>query len=114
MYSRVYVKNSLANTETGFTFKLKNILETVNLTGVGPFSVDEKIYPVADTRLILDDQDFPATSVTRENPLPDPINREMQVHIAASPLAPGEHRLSIQLQTCEAGRISFTIGVSLE
>jgi hypothetical protein len=42
LFAKLYVKGSLKNTETGFEFSLKNIIDSTMLTGIGPIGVGEK------------------------------------------------------------------------
>ena len=39
LLAKLYVKGSLKNTETGFEFSLKNIIDSTMLIGIGPVTV---------------------------------------------------------------------------
>ena len=42
LLAKLYVKGSLKNTETGFEFSLKNIIDSTMLIGIGPVTVGER------------------------------------------------------------------------
>ena len=44
LLAKLYVKGSLKNTETGFEFSLKNIIDSTMLIGIGPVTVGERDY----------------------------------------------------------------------
>ena len=41
LLARLFVKGSLKNTENGFEMKLKNIIDSGTLVGLGPLVVDD-------------------------------------------------------------------------
>jgi hypothetical protein len=44
LLAKLYVKDSLKNTDNGFEFALKNIIDSTMLIGIGPIGVGEQNY----------------------------------------------------------------------
>ncbi len=56
LLAKLYVKGSLKNTDTGFEFTLKNIIDNTMLIGIGPVTVGEKSYEGAALTLTAGDK----------------------------------------------------------
>jgi hypothetical protein len=55
LLAKLYVKGSLKNTETGFEFALKNIIDSTMLIGIGPVTVGTRDYDSAAITLTVAD-----------------------------------------------------------
>jgi hypothetical protein len=68
--SKLYVKGSLKNTETGFQFDLKNVVDSGTLVEIGPITVDGNPYEAASITVVTNSQELAGDQVMRTNPLP--------------------------------------------
>ncbi len=109
MLAKLFVKGSLKNTENGFEFRFKNIIDSGTLTGMNPLVVDETAYDLSKTTLKLGDKSIPADQITREHPVTVRAFIEASIQIDATPLTPGEHKVTLSVVTREAGKIAFSV-----
>jgi hypothetical protein len=113
MLARLFIKGSLKNQPNGFSFQLKNIIDSGTVIGVGAITVDEQGYEPSQITLKIGETETPAISISRENPLYARSMAVIEVRVQAEPLAPGPHSLAMQIQTREAGRLQFTASDTL-
>ncbi len=109
MLAKLFVKESLKNTEDGFEFKIKNIIDSGTVTGMGPVVVDETSYGPDACRLKVGEKEVVGSQITRSAPVPVRAFSEIRVRVLGSPLAAGEHKLTLQFFTEEAGKLQFSI-----
>jgi hydroxymethylglutaryl-CoA reductase (NADPH) len=112
--AKIYVKGSLKNTEKGFEFNLKNVVDSGTLVEIGPITVDGKPYKAAALTIITGSQERgfqerPADQVTRQSSLPVYIGSSFTIRVNGEALAVGEHAINISLLTREIGMIRFDI-----
>ncbi len=108
LLKRLYVKNSLKNTDNGFCFTIKNILMDSTITSPITLAVDNKLIPPENVTLMTGDESVPA-DISETNTLPLPVSVEVSVSVVSSPLPPGEHTIEIACTTKEFGDIKFSI-----
>ncbi|NHI82760.1 MAG: hypothetical protein EAX81_00465 [Candidatus Thorarchaeota archaeon] len=106
---RLYVKNSLENSEDGFSFKIKNALANGTAVSMSPVKVDGTEYPLDATVIKTSDGDIPAAEVSGGNPAPIKVGVEVVIHVTADPLSEGAHTIGIALETREIGEIAFEV-----
>jgi hypothetical protein len=106
-----YVAGSLRNTDSGWELKAQNPMGSGTLTGVGQMRVDDQdIDPAAVTaRRSGDAAPIRAQEVTREKPVSVFKGDEVTLHVSGAPLAPGEHKLEVELFELNLGRLAFSI-----
>ena len=54
--AKIYVQGSLKNTEKGFEFNLKNVVDSGTLVELGPITVDGKAYEAAALTIVIQQQ----------------------------------------------------------
>lgn len=109
MLAQLFVKGSLKNTETGFEFKLKNIIDSGTLIGFGPLGVDDgSVAPDAVT-VRVGEKVLRGDQISTSSPLPIRSYTEAVLTVAHAPLAEGPHKLTFMLLTREAGRLQFSV-----
>jgi hypothetical protein len=113
MMAQIYVKNSLKNSETGFQFRLRNVIDSGTVAGMGPLGVDETSYPTSQYRLKVSGRELQADQISYSQSVPVWQGAEITVSVDAAPLAAGEHKLTLQILTLEAGRLQFTVSDTL-
>ncbi len=109
MLAKLFVKGSLKNTEDGFELKLKNIIDSGTLTGIGALLVDEIRFEPSQCRIKVGEKEMRCDEVTRTAPLSVRAFVEIRLRVSAAPLPPGEHKLTMEIFTNEAGKLKFSI-----
>jgi hypothetical protein len=105
-----YVQGSLRNADGGWELQAHNPISDGLLVGVGSMSVDGKpIAPDAVSARRPDGEVIRATNISRTNPVKVAKGDRVTLHVAGSPLAPGEHKLEVALYEINLGLLSFTI-----
>ena len=105
--TKLYVKGSLKNTEKGFQFDIKNVVDSGTLVEVGPITVDDKPYEMASIMVVTSSQERTADQVTRSSPLPVHLGMLFTLRVTGETLAQGEHTVNVSVLTREIGRIKF-------
>jgi hydroxymethylglutaryl-CoA reductase (NADPH) len=106
-----YVPGSLRNTETGFTLQARNPLGDGTLVGVGRLSVDGLPIPVEAVTAIResDSRVFRASDVSPAAPIEVRQGDRVTLSIAGEPLAPGKHRLEVELTEQNVGPLRLSV-----
>jgi hypothetical protein len=107
--ANLFVKGSLKNTPTGFELKLKNIIDSGTLVGVGALSVDGESYLPEKISLTIKDRTVHGDQITSATPLSVYVLSEILITVDGATLSTGDHKLGFVLYTREAGRFDFTI-----
>jgi hypothetical protein len=105
--SKLYVKGSLKNNETGFQFDLKNVVDSGTLVEIGPITVDGKPFEAALITVVTSSQERTGDQVMRTNPLPVHLGMLFTLRVSGESLAAGEHTLQVSVLTREIGRLKF-------
>ncbi len=109
LLERIYVKDSLKNTEDGFEFALKNVVDSGTLTRLISIEVDGTAVPLDQVTIVSGEKTRAATEITPNAPLYFPLGSTMTVKVAGTKLEPGEHKLSLRINTWEAGAVTVPI-----
>ena len=109
LLAKLYVKGSLKNTDSGFEFALKNIIDSTMLIGIGPIGVGEKNYEGEAVTLITADRTVNGAELTRQNPIPVRMGTPFKVSVTGQQLAAGAQKISVAATTTDIGKIKFDI-----
>jgi hydroxymethylglutaryl-CoA reductase (NADPH) len=106
-----YVAGSLRNTDSGFELKAQNPMGNGVLTGVGHLKVDGREIPAeaVTAQRSGDAESIRAQDVTRFKPVSVFKGDHVTLHVTGAPLAPGEHKLEVELFELNLGRLFFSI-----
>ena len=107
--AKIYVQGSLKNTDKGFEFNLKNVVDSGTVVEVGPVTVDGKAYQAAGLTIITGSNERCADQVTRQNPMPVYLGSAFAIRVDGETIAAGEHAINISLLTREIGRIQIDV-----
>jgi hypothetical protein len=113
MLAQLFVKGSLKNTDTGFEFKLKNIIDSGTLVGLAPLGVDETSIPPEAVTVKVGEKVLRGDQISNASPLSVRSYIEIFLSVAGEPLSPGSHKLSIQVTTREAGKLAFSVNENI-
>ncbi len=109
MLAKLFVRGSLKNTEEGFELKLKNIIDSGTLVGMGPLVVDEASYPPTACQIKVGEKEVTGDQLTRSAPLSVRAFTEIRLRVKGEQLPAGEHKLTLQVFTNEAGKLQFSV-----
>jgi hypothetical protein len=109
LLAKLYVKGSLKNTETGFEFALKNIIDSTMLTGIGPITTGGKSYADAAIIMQVADKTTNGAELSRQNPVPVRMGMPITVSISGEKLDPGPQMITVTATTSDIGKIKFDI-----
>ena len=110
-----YVAGSLRNTESGWELQAQNPMGDGVLVGVGKMSVDGQEIP-ADTvsaQRVGDAESIRAQDVSNMRPVKVSKGDRVTLAVEGEPLAPGEHKLDVQLVELNLGALTFSISDSV-
>jgi hydroxymethylglutaryl-CoA reductase (NADPH) len=107
--AKIYVQGSLKNTEKGFEFNMKNVVDSGTLVELGPITVDGKAYEAAALTIVLSGSERGGDQVTRQNPMPVYVGSAFTIRVNGVILAAGEHAISVSVLTREIGRLHFEV-----
>ncbi len=106
---RLYVKGSLQNTEDGFKLSLKNSLGSGYAQRLLPLKVDGEEVPLESSFFMVEGEETPFSSVSKENPFTLVMNRESVMMVKGRKLGPGPHKVGIGFAVVGLGDLSFEI-----
>ena len=109
LLAKLYVKGSLKNTETGFQFSLKNIIDATMLIGIGPITAGEKVYEAGAITLTVGEKTIHGADLSRTNSIPVRMGMPMTVSVAGEPLTAGAQKISVVATSGDIGKIKFEI-----
>ena len=108
LLKKLYVKGSFKNTANGFELMLRNTLAPGTLIGFGPLAIDGRAIPL-DKLIISVDTSAPirASDISVATPRAFPLNTIVNFRVEDQPLAPGSHRITLAVNTKEAGELKI-------
>ena len=104
---RLYVKQSLANTEDGFRFELMNTLGSGYSHKVHPLSVDGVEVPIENARFEIEGASIRFDEVTEQNTLTLAMNKTIVVMVTSARLGPGAHKIGMGFDVPGLGTLRF-------
>ncbi len=104
---RLYVKQSLTNTEDGFQFELMNRLGSGYSHRVHPLTVDGSEIPIDSAEFNLEGTSIRFDQVSEENTLTLAMNRAILVKVTGTSLEPGAHKIGMGFDAPGLGTLSF-------
>jgi hypothetical protein len=107
--AKIYIQGSLKNTEKGFEFDFKNVIDSGTVVEFGPITVDGKAYEAAALTIVTSSSERGGDQVTRQNPMPVYIGSAFTIRVNGVTLAAGEHALAVSVLTREIGRLHFEV-----
>ncbi len=113
LLAKLYVKGSLKNTENGFEFSLKNIIDSTMLIGIGPIGIGEKNYEGESVTMITNERTVNGAELSRNNPVPVRMGVPLKVAVVGERLAAGAQKVSVAATTSDIGKIKFDINDSV-
>ena len=107
LLAKLYVKGSLKNTDDGFTFNLKNIIDSTRLAGVGPITVADKTYEAAAITLVADGKETNGADMSRANTVNARMGAALTINVKGEQLPAGPNKVNLTALTTDIGKIKF-------
>ena len=104
---RLYVKQSLANTEDGFQFELMNRLGSGYSHKVLPLTVDGAEIPIDSAEFDLEGKPTRFDQVTEQSTLTLAMNKAIVVRVTGTRLEPGAHKIGMGFDVPGLGTLRF-------
>ena len=104
---RLYVKQSLANTEDGFQFELMNRLGSGYSHKVLPLTVDGAEIPIDSAEFELEGKPTRFDQVTEQSTLTLAMNKAIVVRVTGTRLEPGAHKIGMGFDVPGLGTLRF-------
>jgi len=108
MLGKAYVTGSLQNTDDGFSFEIKNRLESGSMSGVPKIAVDGEEVSLEGATITVGEKTRPVAEVSWSASLYVPYGSSLKIYVPGA-LKAGEHTINVQLNIPELGRISIPI-----
>lgn len=118
LLKRLYVRESLRNTESGFELAIRNSVAPSTMIGLGPLVIDGRGIEGERLGLCLERSSLPfgrrpeplvraGKDVTPGKALRFDLNTTARVQVTGQWLEAGEHRISLVIKTKEVGDITI-------
>jgi hypothetical protein len=108
MLAKMYVEDSLQNQGEGFSFAIKNKIESGSISGVTKLAVDGEEQPLEGVTVQIGDKVKPVSEISWTSSLYVPYGATLTIFVPGE-LDAGEHTINMQVNVPELGRISFPI-----
>ncbi len=104
---RLYVKQSLKNTEDGFEFALLNRLGSGYAFKMRPLTLDGRTLPLNSAAFDLDGEVTGFHEVSNEKTFTLAMNKSITIRVAGIRLDPGPHKIGMGFDVPGLGALSF-------
>ena len=115
LLKKLYVKGSFKNNRAGFELALRNSLAPGTLIGISPLRIDGREISLEKILIAAGDATpVRASNISLASPRLFPLNVVVKFQVEDQPLAPGQHHLTVQVNTKEAGELKIDAEDSIE
>lgn len=104
---RLYMKGSLGNVESGWTFTLKNSLGSGYAKGMQPLKIDEQEVAMSSSSFHQDGKDITFDQVTEQTTFGLKMNRSIVITVNGPQLKLGAHKVWMGFIVPGFGKIGF-------
>lgn len=110
LIKRVYKKGSLAQTEEGVKFDLKNVLGPGFISGFVLVKINDAVFGADKVKFLTQGKEFLAENVSEENPISFRLGQEGTLILqGAKCLQDGINQIIIELINPEAGKVRLAL-----
>lgn len=104
---RLYVKQSLKNTEEGFEFTMLNRLGSGYAFKMRPLTLDGRALPLNSAAFDFDGETTGFHEVSDEKTFTLAMNKSITIRVAGTRLDPGPHKIGMGFDVPGLGALSF-------
>jgi hypothetical protein len=108
MLGKMYVAGSLKNGDDGFSFEIKNKIESGSVSGIAKMAVDGDEVSLEGATVTINDKTKVVSDISWSASLYVPYGATLKIAVPGA-LAAGEHTINMQINVPELGRISIPI-----
>lgn len=106
--AKMYVQGSLANKDDGFTFKIKNLVDSGLVSGLAKVTVDDEERSLDGVTIELNGNVRPVASLSWSSSLYVNYGAVMTIYIPGA-LEPGEHTVKMTVKAPELGQLTLPV-----
>ena len=110
---KLYVQDSLTNENNGFSFQLKNLIDSGSISGVKKLVVDGEEKALDQVTIEMGEKVREASSISWSSSLYVGYGNTLKVHVPGE-LAPGEHTIKLTINAPEIGQLTLPITGEIE
>lgn len=115
LLKKLYVPGSFQNTANGFQLSLRNTLAPGTILSLSPLQIDGRPVPLENIEIITGDTaPVRASAISPDQPKAFPLNVVVTFRVIDQPLTPGRHRVTVSVNTKEAGELKIDAEDSIE
>jgi hypothetical protein len=115
LLKKLYVPGSFKNTTNGFQLSLRNTLAPGTILSLSPLHIDGRPVPLENIEIITgDNAAVRASAISPAQPKAFPLNVVVTFRVIDQPLTPGRHRVTVSVNTKEAGELNIDAEDSIE
>ena len=115
LLKKLYVKGSFKNTAHGFELALKNTLAPGTIIGLSPIAIDGSAVPLEKIWIAVGDATpVRASDISLDQPRSFPLNALVKFQVEGDTLTSGAHRVTVIVNTKEAGELKIDAEDSIE
>ena len=113
---RLYVKGSLANTDDGFQFEIRNVLGSGYAEQLHPIVVDGTELPLEACSFLIEGsaEAQPFSAVTPDQPFTLEMHKTTTIRCAGKRLDPGRHNIRMGFVVVGLGEMGFEVEDSVD
>jgi hypothetical protein len=105
---RLYVEGSLANQDDGFTFQLKNLVDSGSVSGITKLAVDGEERSLDGATVEMGGKVRPVSSLSWSSSLYVSYGAVLTIFVPGQ-LEPGEHTIEVTVNAPELGRLTLPV-----
>ncbi len=109
LLKKLYVKNSLKNTENGFQFELKNVLAEATIISGIKIYLNDKPIDQKNISLSVRDSSIKSEDINIGNSIKFSVGNSVIVKVTDKPLTPSQYKIDIKTESKEFGEIAFSV-----
>ncbi|MCW5961921.1 MAG: hydroxymethylglutaryl-CoA reductase [Pyrinomonadaceae bacterium] len=111
---QLYTNSSLANTENGVKFSIKNRLTDVKFSELKSLSINGSEIPKEDITFDFGGGEIMAASdISDDDPVDFPLKKVIDVHVKMKPLSTGKHKIKIAVNAKGYGSLKLEVEDSI-
>ncbi len=114
MLKKIYEAGSLKNVEGGFQFALKNNIGSGTLVGLAKVEVDGVAVEPENIMAGRGEATAKASEMSYQKPVYFNVGDTFVVKVLGQTLAPGEHNITLTVNTSEIGQVSIPISDTIQ
>ncbi|MEL6592915.1 MAG: hydroxymethylglutaryl-CoA reductase, partial [Bacteroidota bacterium] len=114
LLKQLYTFGSLANTDQGVKFSLKNRLSDATITGVRKVMINGNEFGHGEFTLVVAGKELNPKDISKSNPIDFPLRSIVDIHAKMDHLDFGKHPLEVHFDAKPFGKLKLKVDGSIE